>query len=55
MNVELLDKLTVAIEAKDGSIIRAILLKENPTDASNVLIRFNENKICTILFLHPFF
>ena len=49
MNVELLDKLTAAIEAKDGSTIRAILLKENPTDASNVLIRFNENEICTIL------
>ena len=49
MNIELFDKLTVAIETEDGSVVRSILLKENPTDASNVLIRFNENEICTIL------
>ena len=49
MNIELFDKLTAAIETEDGSVIRSILLKENHTDASNVLIRFNENEICTIL------
>ena len=49
MNLEIHEKLLDSISRKDFSLVKESLVDLNPTDISNILIRFNEEQISEIL------
>ncbi|MBT3445277.1 magnesium transporter [bacterium] len=49
MNVEIFEKISTALGEGKGFRIKEALSSLNPTEASNLIIRFNEQEICFIL------
>ena len=49
MNVEIFEKISTALGEGKGFKIKQALSNLNPTEASNLVIRFNEQEICFIL------